>query len=57
MMEGVDVPRKIDFAYDGGKPGVGGTGTIFINGKRSRAAVSRAPFRLSRWLLKRAMSW
>jgi arylsulfatase len=23
-----------DFAYDGGKPGSGGTGTIFINGKR-----------------------
>jgi hypothetical protein len=23
-----------DFAYDGGKPGSGGTGTIFINGKK-----------------------
>jgi arylsulfatase A-like enzyme len=23
-----------DFAYDGGKPGAGGTGTIFINGKK-----------------------
>jgi arylsulfatase len=24
-----------DFAYDGGKPGSGGTGTIFINGKKA----------------------
>jgi hypothetical protein len=23
-----------DFAYDGGKPGSGGTGTIFINGRK-----------------------
>jgi arylsulfatase A-like enzyme len=23
-----------DFAYDGGKPGAGGTGTIFVNGKK-----------------------
>ncbi len=23
-----------DFVYDGGKPGSGGTGTIFINGKK-----------------------
>ena len=23
-----------DFAYDGGKPGAGGTGSIFINGKK-----------------------
>jgi hypothetical protein len=23
-----------DFAYDGGKPGSGGTGTIMINGKK-----------------------
>jgi arylsulfatase A-like enzyme len=25
---------RFDFAYDGGKPGSGGTGTIFVNGKR-----------------------
>ena len=23
-----------DFAYDGGKPGAGGTGTLYINGKK-----------------------
>ncbi|MGD0232369.1 MAG: arylsulfatase [Syntrophorhabdales bacterium] len=28
------VTVKYDFAYDGGKPGAGGTGTIFINGKK-----------------------
>jgi arylsulfatase len=30
-----------DFAYDGGKPGAGGTGTIFINGKK--VATGRIP--------------
>jgi arylsulfatase A-like enzyme len=28
------VTLTYDFAYDGGKPGAGGTGTIFINGKK-----------------------
>ena len=28
------VSLTYDFAYDGGKPGAGGTGTIAINGKR-----------------------
>ena len=28
------VTVRYDFAYDGGKPGSGGTGTIFINGKK-----------------------
>ena len=29
-----EVTVRYDFAYDGGKPGAGGTGTIFINGKK-----------------------
>ena len=29
------VSVKYDFAYDGGKPGAGGTGTIYINGKKA----------------------
>jgi arylsulfatase len=28
------VTISYDFAYDGGKPGAGGTGTIFISGKK-----------------------
>jgi arylsulfatase len=28
------VTINYDFAYDGGKPGAGGTGTIFINGRK-----------------------
>ncbi|NQT17649.1 MAG: arylsulfatase, partial [Planctomycetes bacterium] len=36
---------KMDFAYDGGKPGAGGTATLFINGKAvGSAKVAQTQF-------------
>ena len=31
------VTLRFEFAYDGGRPGAGGNGSIFVNGKRSPA--------------------
>lgn len=39
------VQVQMDFAYDGGGPGKGGTATLYVNGRKAGEGVSRRRFR------------
>ena len=51
---------RFEFAYDGGKPGSGGTGTILVNGKKGRRRSNRpyaALYLLGRRGCRRGHGW
>ena len=47
------VTLRFEFAYDGGKPGAGGNGSIFVNGRKGRTAAGSSTLTRTRLARKR----